>query len=169
MPTIFAVQMLKSSSKGRAEMVRVRPGSAADIPRFVEIAAHSVTSAQWSQGQYMQLFAPSPVQPRLTLVVEEDGQVVGFIVGRLIQKECEIENVAVHGSARRRGLGSRLLGEFLDLIRSRGGQEIWLEVRESNLAARTLYERWAFVETGRRKQYYSDPLEGALILKFNFS
>jgi len=150
-------------------MVLVRPGSAADIPRFVEIAAHSATAAQWNEDQYMQLFAPSPVQGRLALVVEHDGEVVGFIVGRLIQKECEIENVAVHGSARRRGLGSRLLGEFLDLIRSRGGQEIWLEVRESNLAARTLYERWAFVETGRRKQYYSESLEDALILKFNFS
>jgi len=105
----------------------------------------------------------------LTLVVEEDGEVVGFIVGRLLQKECEIENVAVQGQARRRGLGSRLLGEFLDLVRSRGGQEIWLEVRESNLAARALYEKWAFVESGRRKQYYQEPREDALILKFNFS
>src|SRR5262249_40368894 len=82
MPTIFAAQMLKSSLKGRAEMVLVRFGSAADILRFVEIAAHSATAAQWNEDQYMQLFAPSPVQPRLTLVVEEDGQVVGFIVER---------------------------------------------------------------------------------------
>jgi [ribosomal protein S18]-alanine N-acetyltransferase len=149
-------------------MVRVRPASAADIPRLVEIAAHSVIAAQWNQDQYVQLFAPSKVQDRLALAIESNGEVVGFIVGRLIQNECEIENVAVHGAARRRGLGSRLLGEFLDLIQSRGGREIWLEVRESNLAARALYEKWAFVEAGRRKHYYSEPDEDALILKFNF-
>lgn len=169
MPTISAVPTLKSSSRGRAEMVRVRPASAADVGRLVEIAAHSVTAAQWNQNQYVQLFAPSPVQNRLALVVEQDGEVVGFIVGRVNHNECEIENVAVHGLARRHGLGSRLLGEFLDQVRSRGAGEIWLEVRESNLAARALYEKWAFVETGRRKQYYHEPLEDALILKFNFS
>jgi [ribosomal protein S18]-alanine N-acetyltransferase len=150
-------------------MIRVRPASVADLPRLVEIAVHSVTAAHWNQDQYMQLFAPPSVQNRLILVVEEDGEVVGFIVGRLISDECEIENVAVQGIARRRGLGTRLLGEFFDLVRSRGGREIWLEVRESNLAARGLYEKWAFVETGRRKAYYQAPQEDALILKFNFS
>src|SRR5262249_25407681 len=95
-------------------MVRVRAAVPVDIPYLVEIAAHSVTAAQWNQGEYLQLFAQQSQQARLALVVEEGSEVVGFIVGRLIDQECEIENVAVRGAARRRGLGTRLLGEFLE-------------------------------------------------------
>lgn len=149
-------------------MVRVRAARATDASRLVEVAAHSVTAARWSQNEYLQLFAPEPLQQRVALVVEENLEVVGFIVGKQIDHECEIENIAVIGAARRRGLGTRLLGEFLELVRARGGREIWLEVRESNLAARALYEKWAFVETGRRKTYYQDPVEDALILRFIF-
>jgi len=148
--------------------VRVRPAAIGDLQRLLEIAAHSVTAAQWSQTEYHKLFAPETLQNRLALAVEEDAQVLGFIVGRQIDQEWEIENIAVTGAARRRGLGTRLLGEFMDRVRSRGGREIFLEVRESNLAARALYEKWAFIEAGRRKQYYDDPPEDALIFKFNF-
>ncbi len=150
-------------------MVRVRAAAANDIPRLVEIAKHSATAAHWNQNEYLQLFAQEPLQRRLALVIEDSTEVVGFIVGKQIDQECEIENIAVSGAARRRGLGTRLLDEFLALIQRQGGREIWLEVRESNLAARALYEKWAFVEAGRRKAYYEDPSEDALILKFNFS
>jgi [ribosomal protein S18]-alanine N-acetyltransferase len=102
-------------------------------------------------------------------VVEHEGAVAGFIVGRQVASEWEIENIAVTASARRCGLGTRLVGEFLDLARQRGSQEIFLEVRESNHAARALYEKWAFVEAGRRKGYYSDPAEDALVLRFSLS
>jgi len=149
-------------------MVHVRPAAAGDLLRLVEIAAHSVTAAQWNQAEYQKLFAPEALQHRVVLVVEEGAEVAGFIVGRQIGHEWEIENIAVTGSARRRGLGTRLLGEFMDLVRSRGGREIFLEVRESNLAARALYEKWALVEAGRRKLYYEDPPEDALIFKFSF-
>ena len=152
----------------REKTVRVRPTTETDLARLVEIAAHSVTAAQWNQAEYAKLFAPGTMQSRATLVIEDSGDVVGFIVGKQIDQEWEIENIAVTGDARRRGLGTRLLGEFLDLVRDRGGREIFLEVRESNHAARALYEKWAFVEAGRRKMYYLDPPEDALILKFNF-
>ncbi|MGZ7077561.1 MAG: ribosomal protein S18-alanine N-acetyltransferase [Candidatus Angelobacter sp.] len=150
--------------------VRVRPAEAADLPRLVEIASHSATAAQWNQVEYHKLFAPDhpQVQPqsRTALVVEQDGSVVGFIVGRQADDEWEIENIAVTGSARRCGLGSRLVGELLDHVRNRGGKTVFLEVRESNRAARSLYEKWAFIEVGRRKMYYQDPAEDALVLKF---
>jgi ribosomal-protein-alanine acetyltransferase len=160
--------------------VRVRAAEAADLPRLVEIASHSATAAQWNQIEYLKLFAPkqleaerqvdSHAQPqlRIVLVVEQDGNVVGFIVGLQAADEWEIENIAVTGAARRCGLASRLVGELLDHVRSRGGKTVFLEVRESNRAARSLYEKWAFVEVGRRRSYYQHPAEDALILKFNF-
>jgi [ribosomal protein S18]-alanine N-acetyltransferase len=147
-------------------MVAVRPGTAADLPHLMAIARHSATAAQWSRAEYENLVSSDT--HREFLVVVEDGGVCGFIVGREAAQEWEIENVAVSGSARRRGLGSRLLGEFLNRVRARGGAEVYLEVRESNLAARKLYEKRGFVETGRRKSYYHDPPEDALLLRFSF-
>lgn len=145
-------------------MIFVRHATAADLLRMMEIARHAVTAAQWNQKQYEQMFSSK----RLVLVIAEDDQVVGFVAGRGAAGEWEIENIAVTGAARRRGLGSRLLGEFLHHVRSNGGTEVFLEVRESNGPARALYEKWAFIEAGRRKGYYHDPPEDALILKFYF-
>lgn len=148
-------------------MIRVRPARREDLPRLMEIASHSATAARWKQEAYAQLFDGEPTRSSVSLVVEEDECVRGFLVGREVAGgEWEIENVAVNGPARRRGLGSRLLGEFLDLVRSRGGGEVYLEVRESNRAARALYEKWAFREAGRRKAYYEHPSEDAVVLKF---
>ena len=114
----------------REKTVRVRQAEAVDLPRLVEISSHSATAAQWTQTEYHKLFAPELVQNRTAMVVEQDGIVVGFIVGRRADREWEIENIAVTGSARRFGLGTRLLGEFLDLVRNRGGKAVFLEVRE---------------------------------------
>jgi [ribosomal protein S18]-alanine N-acetyltransferase len=172
--------MLKFSSKEIAEgmAVHVRPARPSDQPRLVEIASHSATAAQWNPAEYLKLFSldEPEAQPqveagtktRTALVVEQDGNVVGFIVGRQVEYEWEIENIAVTGAARRCGLGSRLVGELLELVRSRGGKSVFLEVRESNRAARSLYEKWAFLEVGRRKMYYQNPAEDALVLKFKF-
>src|SRR6476660_8812058 len=144
-------------STDRVSTVRVRPAEPADLARLVEIASHSSTAAQWNQTEYLKLFATDQTEaqpqnnpqivapninakPRTALVVEQEGSVVGFIVGRQVEDEWEIENIAVTGAARRCGLGTRLLGEFLNLVHDRGCKVIFLEVRESNLAARALYE-----------------------------
>ncbi len=149
-------------------MIRVRYGVPQDLERLMEIARHAATAAQWPRQEYARLFTPEQGEEHSLLVVEEDGQVMGFIVGRAVEDEWEIENIAVSGPARRRGLGSHLLGEFLNLVRRLGGHAVFLEVRESNHAARKLYEQWAFLEAGRRKGYYQDPPEDALVLRFSF-
>jgi ribosomal-protein-alanine N-acetyltransferase len=97
------------------------------------------------------------------LILAEDERIQGFIVGRALDKEWEIENVVVSETVRRRGFGSRLLQEFLALARSRGAEKVFLEVRDSNLAARRLYENFAFSETGRRPSYYREPQEDAIV------
>jgi ribosomal-protein-alanine N-acetyltransferase len=159
---------MSSEQTARNKTVRVRPAELADLPRLVEIASHSATAAQWNHAEYLKLFSQETQQGRTALVVEQEGSVVGFIIARQVEDEWEIENIAVTGPARRCGLGTRLLGEFLNLVLKRGGKTVFLEVRESNLAARALYGKWAFLEAGRRKMYYQDPPEDALILKFNF-
>lgn len=150
-------------------MIRVRPAKKEDLVRILEIAGHSATAAGWSEEEYRKIFSSRAPAGLVALVVHENEQTMGFLVARQVAKdEWEIENVAVSGAARRRGLGSRLLSEFLRLVRERGGRDVFLEVRESNRAARALYEKWAFVDAGRRPKYYQDPVEDALVLRFSF-
>jgi ribosomal-protein-alanine acetyltransferase len=148
-------------------MIRVRDFRATDIDAVMGIQQHSVTASAWTREHYL-MITKRQNDRRHALVIEEDGDVGGLIIGSKIGDEWEIENVAVKPDARRRGLGSHLVGEFINLAKILGGKAIFLEVRESNHAAKALYEKWAFTEEGRRKSYYKDPEEDALVLKFSF-
>ena len=128
---------------------------------------HAVTAAHWSAEQYRAMFSPSEVS-RIALVVEGQDSIQGFLIARIVGPEWEIENLAVAGPARRRGLGTRLLREFLNTARSRDATAVFLEVRESNSPARRLYEKWAFSESGRRPNYYRDPQETAITYRLDF-
>ena len=92
-------------------------------------------------------------------------RMAGFVVGRIIADEAEILNVAVDKSERRRGAGSALVEEAIKLIGERGGRRLFLEVREANEAARGLYQKHGFQAVGRRKGYYREPAEDAIILE----
>ena len=142
--------------------MHVRPAIPADVPAMMRLAQHSATAAQWSHEQYQRVFSADTPQ-RLALVISEPTGVHGFLIAKVIAAEWELENIAIAGTARRRGLGTRLLGEFLDHVRAQGATAVLLEVRESNRAARALYEKWAFEETGRRVRYYHAPDEDAVV------
>jgi ribosomal-protein-alanine acetyltransferase len=148
-------------------MIRVRDFRASDIDAVMGIQQHSVTASTWTRAHYL-VITKRQNDRRHALVIEEDGEVGGFVVGTKIGDEWEIENLAIKPDARRRGLGSHLVGEFINLAKAIGAKAIFLEVRESNHAARALYEKWAFTEEGRRKSYYKNPEEDALVLKFSF-
>lgn len=173
-------------------MPTLRPATPSDLSRIIEIAASTPDSAQWPADEYAKFFpsedsssqpvkspsqeiggaltsAPQTVQHHAFLVAEDEQTVQGFVVGRGVGDEWEIENIAVIQSRQRRGVGRLLLTEFLRLIREHGGTNVFLEVRESNRAARLLYEKAGFVEIGRRKAYYQSPPEDAAILKISFS
>jgi ribosomal-protein-alanine N-acetyltransferase len=149
-------------------MMRIRNATAADIPALRAVEAHASTAAHWREGTWDRIFDPGGL-PRLALVLEEGAPVLAFVIVLCLEAEWEIENIAVTGNARRRGLGARLLGEVLDRARGAGAGAVFLEVRESNRAARALYEKWAFVQAGRRAGYYSDPPEDAILYRFSFA
>lgn len=145
----------------------VRPAISADIPSMMRLMQHSATAAHWSREKYDRIFVGESPR-RLALVIEESSGLQGFLVAQEVVDEWEIENIAVSGQARRHGLGTRLLGEFLDRVRAEGASAVFLEVRESNRAARLLYQKWAFEESGRRVRYYSQPEEDAIVYKLSF-
>jgi len=146
----------------------IRSATPADIPAMMRLVNHSGTAAHWSREQYERVFGGDSPR-RVALVIEEGTALQGFLVAHEVAGEWEIENVAVAGAARRRGLGTRLLGEFLARVRAEGGRTVFLEVRESNRAARLLYEKWAFIENGRRISYYAQPQEDAIVYRLSFT
>ena len=148
--------------------VLIRPATVADLPAMMALEKRAATAAHWSPEQYEALFRASD-PGRVALILWEESDLLGFVIARVVGEEWEIENIAVGGPARRRGLGTRLLGELLDLARAKDAAAVFLEVRESNLAARALYEKWAFVETGRRKRYYREPEEDAVLYRLDFA
>jgi ribosomal-protein-alanine acetyltransferase len=148
--------------------MRIRRATTFDIPDLMALEKQSTTAAHWSTQQYEASFSDeSPT--RLVLILEHEAGVHGFIIGRALDKEWEIENIAVAASARRRGFGTRLIAEFLSLARSAGAEKVFLEVRESNHQARRLYEKSAFLQSGHRRRYYRDPEEDAIVYQFDFT
>jgi ribosomal-protein-alanine N-acetyltransferase len=145
----------------------IRRATAADIPALQSVGAHAAMAPRWTDDTYNRIFRSESL-PRLVLVLQEGEVVVGFMVTLCCGREWELENIAVSQSARRRGLGMRLLDEMLERAADAGVERVFLEVRESNYPARALYEKCAFVELGRRPGYYREPAEDAVIYCFDF-
>ena len=145
----------------------VRAATLADISPIMELEEASPSAAHWSRQQYEEIFSPSGPM-RIALVIEENGRIEGFFVARAVGLEWEIENTVVAAAARRNGLGSLLLGKFLEIARESATEAVFLEVRESSHAARALYHKWNFIESGSRKLYYRDPEEDAIIYRLCF-
>ena len=98
------------------------------------------------------------------LVALEDGRVLGYVGMMCVLDEGQIINVAVHPDARRRGVGRSLMEAAQTYAKERGIVFLSLEVRESNIAARSLYSSLGWEEQGIRKGFYSHPVENACVM-----
>jgi ribosomal-protein-alanine N-acetyltransferase len=156
--------------------VIMRPATSVDIPHMLDLERSSSTAAHWTELQYAQLFQPSGSVPERFVLVAvtpdlisdrkpnlNPHSLVGFLVARRVASEWELENIVIAAHARRKGLGKRLLEALFIQARQANSDAVFLEVRESNAAARTLYESAGFRQTGRRKSYYANPLEDAIL------
>ncbi len=92
--------------------------------------------------------------------VEEDKEIIGFLAIQQLVGELEITNIAIKKAYQGHGLGSQLLAN-LDQV----DFPIFLEVRASNTPAQALYQKFGFEVIGKRKQYYHEPIEDAIIMK----
>ena len=94
----------------------------------------------------------------------EHQRIAGYIVARESAGELHINNVAVRDQFRRRGIGSALLARIVEAARRLKVQVAFLEVRSGNVAAQALYEKTGFKAIARRPDYYSDPVEDAVVM-----
>ena len=140
-----------------------------DISAIKALEQHSASGAHWNPKQYESLISAS--SRRSVLVIEDTSKQIieGFLVARNSDGEWEIENVVVSDHSRRRGLGTRLLSEFLNHARQQAASAVFLEVRETNREARALYQKLHFKQIGRRKSYYRDPEEDAILYRLQFT
>ena len=106
--------------------------------------------------------ARTPSSFYVVAVLEED--VMGFAGMQQVLDEAYITNIAVAESCRRKGLGRAMLGALIDHCRESGASFLTLEVRQSNAPAIALYESMGFLPEGRRKNFYRQPTEDAILM-----
>ncbi len=117
----------------------------------------------WSRGAFRYELTQNRVAR--SIVVRVGTQLVGYLCLWEIGHEIHITNLAVHPSFRRRGLARALLARVLEEARRSAVELVFLEVRPTNVEALTLYESFGFRVIGRRKGYYFDTGEDALVME----
>jgi ribosomal-protein-alanine N-acetyltransferase len=153
---------------------------------MTQLERASANSAHWSMEHYADLFKNGelPGAEKLVLVVEDaselegeataasSGRIVAYLAAQRVVDDWELQNIVVADKFQRQGIATGLMNEFFFFVhtdgRARGGGQIFLEVRESNQAARALYRRLGFEEAGLRKGYYSEPVEAAILCRKSF-
>lgn len=144
----------------RKAAIRLEPLKPEHLPEILEIEKVSNT-APWSERSFLgELTNPQSV----FLVAVAEGKVAGYAGLWIVVDEGHITTVAVHPDHRRSGIGKRLTVEVLERAKARGIVCATLEVRASNEAAIRLYEQLGFVRAARRKGYYPDNREDAIVM-----
>ena len=148
--------------------VEISPAEADDLPAVVAIERAAFTDP-WSLRSFREALEHSAVFfscARRDAENERDGaEVAGYVVAWFVADEGEIANLAVSPNAWGEGIGRALLDSALEEGRRRDVSAVYLEVRDSNDRARRLYRSRGFEEVGRRRNYYAQPVEDAIVLR----
>ena len=143
--------------------ITIRVANAADLD-----AIHAIEVASFGEPWRRESFRSYLLDGRARIVVAADagGAISGFAVLLVAADEAEVANVAVSPAARRKGVGCALTAHVLAVAREGGAHAVFLEVRESNTAARAMYAGLGFSEVGNRRAYYRHPDENAVIMRW---
>ncbi len=136
----------------------IRKATAEDVSAIAEIEKASIPQP-WSEAAFADALAQ---ENAVTLVAEADGEIAGFITGVFLFDNADIYSVATAEQYRKKGIGARLLTAFFDMLPTEV-ETVGLEVRESNSAAISLYERNGFERVGLRRNFYEQPRENAVL------
>jgi ribosomal-protein-alanine N-acetyltransferase len=142
---------------------RLRPATEGDIGAIARIE-RSCFADPWSEESFRRILGgPSAIFHVVGYPPEFD--VAGYVIAFTIGQDAELLNIAVHPEHRGKGLAGQMLDALLIELRARGVRTAFLEVRESNNAARGLYDSRGFTPIGRRRNYYRRPVEDALVMR----
>jgi len=141
--------------------VKVRALRGSDIPRVLEIENTSF-STPWKESTFRGLLGRTDTD--LIAALRRD-ELIGYAVTWAVLDQAELGNVAVAPEARGTGAGRVLVRAVIERLRYRRIRECFLEVRASNTVAQSLYESLGFEVVGRRRAYYAQPTEDALVMR----
>lgn len=141
--------------------VTIRRMAVEDISAVVDLDQKSF-SLPWPERSFRFELTDNPASR--CWVAELDGKVVGMIVIWLIVDEAHVATIATDPEYRRQGIGRRLLAHALRRLITDGARSSFLEVRESNIAAQDMYRKFGYEVTGRRRRYYRDNDEDAILM-----
>lgn len=144
--------------------VNIRKMMVEDVPAVVDLDQKSF-SLPWPERSFRFELTDNPASR--CWVADLDGRIVGMIVVWLIVDEAHVATVATHPEYRRRGIGKRLLSHALQSLIHEGARSSFLEVRESNIPAQELYRKFGYEQTGRRRRYYKDNDEDAILMNLD--
>ena len=139
----------------------IRKMRSGDLPRVMEIELATFTMP-WSEATFRGLLRRTDSD---LFVAERGSTVIGYAVFWSVTDQGELGNVAVSPQYRGKGIGTKLVEAVLERALEKGVREVFLEVRKSNLGAQNLYKAFGFFEVGKRRNYYLEPLEDALVMK----
>lgn len=150
--------------------ITVRLAESTDLARILEIENASF-SDPWTEDMFLSHTAS---KSGVTFVATLDEIVCGYLNAYIIDGsesendgDCEIANIAVSLEFRRKHIADALITAVFDLAKKRFCSCAFLEVRESNSSARALYIKNGFAEYGKRKNYYTNPREDAILMSRN--
>lgn len=149
-----------NNAGGRDSDITIREMTKQDIGEILEIERQSFITP-WTAPMFLASIL-SPIYKNF--VMEKDDKIIGYIMLYSVLDEAHVTNLAIRPDYRKKGCGSRLLSYSINYYKKTGVTDYFLEVREKNLDAINLYRRYDFKVVGRRKRYYSDTNEDALIM-----
>jgi ribosomal-protein-alanine N-acetyltransferase len=142
----------------------IRKMTPEDIPAVIDLDQRSF-SLPWPERSFRFELTDNPASR--CWVAELDGNVVGMIVVWLMVDEAHVATLATHPDFRRQGIAKQLLAHALRQMMDEGARSSFLEVRESNIAAQEMYRKFGYVEMGRRRRYYRDNDEDAILMNLD--
>ncbi len=134
-----------------------------DLPYILEIENVSFPNP-WHEMTFRGEICNQPISFPFAIVFKPQKKVIGYLVFWQIKERMQINNIAIHPDFRRMGIAEAVMQQVLSEIRRGGAKFVTLEVRPSNIAARTLYNKLGFDVLGIKENYYHDPPEPALVM-----
>jgi ribosomal-protein-alanine N-acetyltransferase len=148
------------------EGFRLRTASAADLGSLLTLEQGCAEAPHWSPTVWLAALGAQTAGDllRASFLAEDARGVLGFAVAGRAGDLAELESVVVAEAARRKGIGKALCLQVMEWARNAGASQLELEVRVSSEGALSLYRQLGFVEQGRRRAYYRNPTEDAVLM-----
>lgn len=141
-------------------MFSIRKMRREDVAEVAELEKKIFPDA-WSENAILETWKQ---RQTMLLIALEDRKIIGYLILYFVLEDGEIARIAVADEYRRKGVAGKMLRELALLCRENGVNRLMLDVRESNEPAKAFYARQGFEVDGIRKDYYTNPVENAVLM-----